>query len=225
MHRAGCLLSDHDHVLLPHVGADELQSFDRRFRHGTEEPSQALFGSIAGDAQKTATVGIDLVDQRQVFVATAVSDLIDADRLDVPDFSVDKASADDPLDGSVDGVPARSKDGRGLFPAQPLRPGSEENAIAVSAAVLAVSPRDLLDFHTACRAVDSPHRVHEEHGDAPQRHEFESSLAASVVTGTFLVTTAADRSTATVWLEADQDRGLVFVKTHRGVDKALCFST
>ena len=130
MHRTFGLLGDHRHVLTPHVRADELQAFDGGFRDRAKETTQTFLGSVTGDVQQATAIGVDLVHQRQVFVAAAISDLIDADRFDGPDFTVRQSPADDPVDRAKDGVPTGAEDHRGFLPAEsvwPKKPGKDEN--------------------------------------------------------------------------------------------------
>ena len=57
---------------------------------------------------------------------------------------------------------------------------------------LAVAPGDALHHHAATRAADAPQRVHEHHGDLPQRYELETPLGQAVVAGPPLSAARAD---------------------------------
>ena len=65
-----------------------------------------------------------------------------------------------------------------------------------------------LDLTVALRAVNSPHGVDEENRNLPQRHKFESTLWQSVVAGTLLAATTADRSTFLAGLDQNLERRL-----------------
>jgi len=69
--------------------------------------------------------------------------------------------------------------------------------------LLALAPRHPLDGHAACRAIDPPHRVDEEHRDVPERHELEPSRRKPVVSRPLLAASRADRPAVGPGLDVD----------------------
>ena len=117
-----------------------------------------------------------------------------------------EAPANDPVDGAEDGAPAGLEDRRGFLPAQSLGPGGQKDPQAVSRLMLPFGPGNPLDFDAALRALDSTHRVQEEHGDRPQGNELEASLCKAIVAGAFLAAAAANGTASPVRPNVDQDR-------------------
>jgi len=59
--------------------------------------------------------------------------------------------------------------------------------------LLAITPRHLLDRHSAGKAVDTPQRVNEERSDIPERHELEPLRWKLALAGPLLAAARADR--------------------------------
>jgi len=112
----GAVLGDQVEVGLPHVGADELDLPGQLAADQREELLEALEGAILADPEQADHAGLDLVDQRQVLMAAAVLDLVDADRADRIEGAPLQAPFDDPLHGLIDLLPAGAEGPGGLLP-------------------------------------------------------------------------------------------------------------
>jgi hypothetical protein len=71
---------------------------------------------LPSDPQMARALLLDLVDQRQVFVALGILDLIDADGHDRAELSVLEPPQHDILDRLTELVPATAERHRGLLP-------------------------------------------------------------------------------------------------------------
>jgi hypothetical protein len=56
--------------------------------HGGEESLERFDGSFSSNSEQTGDADIDLIDQRQIFVALGVLDFIDADGVDLAEHAV-----------------------------------------------------------------------------------------------------------------------------------------
>ena len=139
---------------------------------------------------------VDLVDQRQVFVAFGVLDFIHADGADRLQRAMLQAPADHILDGVAHLVPGSVERLGGFLPGELARPAGQKQHIGFGQLVLAIAPGNLLDHHAAIAALDAPHAVQQEHQKAPERDELKAPLGKMIVTRCRLVAPRADRRRA-----------------------------
>ncbi|NIS80662.1 MAG: hypothetical protein GTO14_10745, partial [Anaerolineales bacterium] len=92
-------------------------------------------------------------------------------------------------------LPRRAKGLGHVFPTETLGPARQEPAIGRRQLMLAVTPGDLFHLHPTPRAVHTPHRVHEENRNLPQRYKLEPPRWLTVVAGRRLVAVRANRTT------------------------------
>jgi hypothetical protein len=64
-------------VRFPHVTADKSKFVASLFAKPDKEAIDRFFRSLFADPNQAAATGINLIDQRQIFMATAVLDFID----------------------------------------------------------------------------------------------------------------------------------------------------
>lgn len=76
VYQASGVLHDYRHVVSPVVRADEFQILKGIGRYNSEEPPQTFHHTVLSDIQQTQEVGIDLVYQLQVLLASPVSDFV-----------------------------------------------------------------------------------------------------------------------------------------------------
>jgi len=82
--RLGAFLADHVQVGLPHIGADRLALGSQLLSDDGEESLEGFEGAFLANPEQAGESLVDLVDQRQVFVAFGTLDFIypnGADRL------------------------------------------------------------------------------------------------------------------------------------------------
>ena len=137
---------------------------------------------------------VELVDEREVLVALLPRQFIDADRVDAIEAAMLEAPANGVLDAAEDGVPARAKPPCALHPREHARPARDEPHERVGRVRLARRPRHQLDHDAAAEAVDPTHRVHQRHGQAPERHEREVAGVEHVVAWPLLEADRAESS-------------------------------
>jgi hypothetical protein len=77
--RLGTVPADHVQVGLPHIRADEFDLSSEFFPHEGEETLEGFDGAFPADPQQADDPLVDLVDQRQVFVAFGILDFIHTD--------------------------------------------------------------------------------------------------------------------------------------------------
>ena len=97
----------------------------------------------------------------------------------------------------------------------PLRPVSQEPARGRRQRILAVTPRDLLNLHTARRALNSPHGIKEENRNLPQRHKFKSPRWLPIVAGSGPLAFRTEGATVGSCDDRNLDLGLVFGSAQR----------
>jgi len=150
----------------------------------------------------------DLINEREIGMAAAPLDLVDADRLDARKIPVGHSPQDRMFYRAKYVLPARVEGDCRIRPRQPLRPAGQEPAVAGREVPLAGRPRHLLDDNPAGRAIHPPHRVHEEHRHVPQRHELKPSGCKRVIAGPLLAAARADRSAVGPRLDVHFQEGL-----------------
>src|SRR5207247_2617221 len=84
---------------LPHVRADEYDFGNDLFAHGGEESLEGFDGSFLSHPEQSGDAEVDLIDERQVFVALGVLDFIDTDGVDLAQLPVFQTPGDDMFDG------------------------------------------------------------------------------------------------------------------------------
>src|SRR5487761_2066318 len=105
----GATFADYAQVRFPHVRADELDLLGEVLADHVEELTEALNGAFLADPQQACRLGIDLIDERQIFVAPSVLDLIDTDGTDRPQGTLTQSPLHDILDGQANLVPGSLK--------------------------------------------------------------------------------------------------------------------
>src|SRR5215813_9445735 len=85
-------------VRFPHIGADEADLGDDVVAHGGEESLERFNSSFSAHPEQAGDADIDLVDQRQVLMASGVLDFIDANGVDLTERAVLQPPGDDMLD-------------------------------------------------------------------------------------------------------------------------------
>jgi hypothetical protein len=113
-----------------------------------------------------ASILLNLVDQRQVFVALGILDL-DTDRRDRAQLSVLEPPLHDIHDRLTDLVPGTAERHRGLLPRQLPRPVCQEQHVSLGQLVLANAPRHRFDPHPAGPAINPSHAIQQHHHAAP----------------------------------------------------------
>ena len=79
------------------------------------------------DPKQARDAEVDLIDQRQVFVAFGVLDFIDANRVDLSQDAVFEAPGDDVFDGVEDLFPGSAKRFGGFLPRKAARPAGQNS--------------------------------------------------------------------------------------------------
>ncbi len=190
--RGGQHGGDDVEIGLPHVGADDLDLRATFRTQGCEKTGERCGVAIFDDTEEATAAAVDLIDEGHIFVAFAVSDLIDPDGGDALQLPVPEAEIDDPFHRAADVVPAGVETGGGFLPAQAPSPGGEEMAVGVAAGMLALRPWDALHFDSASRAIHAAHTVGEGDGDVPDRNELKFAGEHAVVTGPTYPAAGAD---------------------------------
>ncbi len=158
-----------------------------------EETLEGFDGAFLADPEQSGEPLVDLVDQRQVFVAFGVLDFIHTNGADRLQGAMLQAPADHILDGVAHLVPGSVERLGGFLPGELARPAGQKQHIGSGQLVLAIAPGNLLDHHATIPAVDASHAVEQENQKAPQRNELEAALGEMIVTRRRLVAPRADR--------------------------------
>jgi len=147
------LLCDHVEVLPPHVAADEADARTHLGGERSEEAPQALLGPLLGHPEQPLRP-VDLIDEREVGVAAAPLDLIDADGLDAREIPVGEAPFDRVFYGTKHVVPGRAEGIGRLLPREPLGPAGQEPAVTGRQMLLAQVTHFGAVFRIFGRSVD-----------------------------------------------------------------------
>src|ERR1019366_3117743 len=80
---------------LPHIGADEDDLRSQVVADDSEESPKGFDGPLAAYPEQTDDVEIDLINQRQIFVAFGVLNLVDPDGVDSAEHPMLQPVGDD----------------------------------------------------------------------------------------------------------------------------------
>ena len=133
--------------------------FGQRFADHSEELLEAFDSAVLADPQQAGGMLLDLVDQRQIFMALGVLDLIDTDGLDRTEAAMLQPPRDDILHCLADFVPAGAERQGGFLPGELASPVRQKHHVGLGQLVLADRPGQLFDPHPASPAIDPPHVV------------------------------------------------------------------
>src|SRR5713226_7160272 len=202
------------------IRADKLDLRSELLSNQREKALEGFDGAFFADPQQAGEPLVDLVDQRQVFVAFGVLDFIHTNGADRLQRAMFQAPADHILDGVAHLVPGSMEGLGGFLPGELARPAGQKQHIGSGQLVLTIAPGNLLDHHTTIPAVDAPHAVQQENQKAPQRNELKTPLGKMIVTRCRLVAPRADRCRALSRSHVHFDAILVGAKARVLVDKS-----
>ena len=163
---------------------------------------------------------VDLVDQRQVFVALGVLDFIHTNCADRLQRAMLQAPANHILDRVAHLVPGSVEGLGGFLPGELARPAGQKQHIGSGQLMLAIAPGNLLDHYATLPAVHASHAIQQENQKAPQRNELEAPLGKMIVTRRRLVAPRADRCRALPRSHVHFDAILAGTKASVLVDKS-----
>ncbi len=203
------------------IRADKLDLRSELLSNQREKALEGFDGAFFADPEQAGDPLVDLVDQRQVFVAFGVLDFIHANGADRLQRAMLQAPMDDILDGVTNLVPGSVEGISGFFPRELARPAGQKQHIGSGQLVLTIAPGNFLHHHDAAvSAMDAPHRVQKENQNSPEGNEFEAPLGKMVVTRRRLVATRADRRRALPRPNAHFDAFLVGAEAGVLVDES-----
>lgn len=159
IHRVGTTLTDDPQVRLPHVRADEFDTFGQRLADEGEELLETLDSTVLADPQQSRAILLDLVDQGQILVPLGVLDLIDADRLDGAQIAMLQPPLHHILDRLADFVPSAAERHGGFLPRQLTGPVGQKQHVGLGQLMFADRPWQFFNPHAAGSAIDPPHAV------------------------------------------------------------------
>ncbi len=180
--RLGAFLADHIQIGLPHVGTDKLNLRSELLADDGKETLERFDGAFLANPEQAGHSRVDLVDQRQVFVAFGVLDFIHADGADRFQRAVLQTPANHIFDRVAHLVPGSMERLGGFLPRELARPAGQKQHVGLGGLVLAVAPGNLFHHNAAVAAIDAPHSVQEENQKAPERDELETPLGEMIVT-------------------------------------------
>ncbi len=218
--RIGAAFADHPQVGFPHVGANELDAFGRRFADEGEELFEAFDGAVLADPQQAGATLLDLVDQSPVLVTLGVLDLVDTDCPDRTQVAMLQPPLHHILYRLADLVPRGAERHGGFLPGQFARPMCQKHHVGLGRLVLADCPGQFVDPHAAGPAIDPPHAIQQQHRQTPDRDEFKAAQAEPVVGRARLMAARAHRLRTEAGPHVDLDAAAVRAEPCLVVDKA-----
>src|SRR5215471_13107117 len=220
MQGLGALLADELQIGLPHVRADKSNLRDNFLAHGGEESLKGFDGALLAYPEQAGHADIDLIDQRQLFVAFGVLDFIHADGVDLVQLAVCQAPGDDMFDGIENLIPRSAKGLGGFFPGEAARPASQEEHVGFGQGTFAVAPGHFFDHHGGtAAAVHAPHGVQQEDEKAPERDELKAPLGELVVAWSRLMAARTDRRRSLAWPQRNLNTLFVGAEPGAMIDK------
>src|ERR1022692_2432416 len=124
--RLRTIVADHIQVGLPHIRAHELDLCSQFFSNEGEKLLEGFLGAFPADPQQADDALVDLVDQRQIFVAFGVLDFIHADGADRFQRAMLQTPADHILDGEAHLLPESVERLGGFLPGKLARPAGQK---------------------------------------------------------------------------------------------------
>ena len=109
---------NHFEIGLPHVGTHEFDLLAQRLADHRKELREALLSTFLSDPEQSRAAGLDLVDEREVLVPSAILDLVNAESANRPELTMIQPPVDYPFHGIEDLLPAGAETQRGFFPRQ-----------------------------------------------------------------------------------------------------------
>ena len=219
--RLAGLPGDDAKVGLPHVAADESKPRASLLTEPLEKNQKRLCRTLFPHPEQTPDSRVDLIDQGDVALPSAPSDLVDADGADPPQISVLQPPGYRHLHRPHHAVPARMEDLRHFLPAQPPGPPCQKPHVGGGQGTLALGPRDALHLHSANRTIDPPKGIKEENQYPPKGNKLESTLRQTVIARSSATAPRTHRLSIVSGPNLDvQDQPVPFlVKTNRPVHK------
>src|ERR1039457_3486804 len=144
-------------------------------------------------------------------------DLIDADGLDPIELPIEDTPENREFHRLEHGSPTGVEDAGDFVPGEAFGPLGQEPAVSGGLVAFFDRPWHTLHRHSATRAVHSPHRVDEEHGDLPQRHELETPLGQVIVNRSLAATAGTDWSAVGPGPDRNLDRSIGRAAGHFGL--------
>src|ERR1035437_1699113 len=219
--RLRTIVADHIQVGLPHIRAHELDLCSQFFSNEGEKLLEGFLGAFPADPQQADDPLVDLVDQRQIFVAFGVLDFIHADGADRFQRAMLQTPADHILDGEAHLLPGSVERLGGFLPGKLARPAGQKQHVGFGQLVLPIAPRNLFNQHRATMAaLDAAHTVKEKDQSSPEGDEFEAPLGKVIVARRRLVAPGADRRRSGPRPDVHLDAFLVGAETSMLVDES-----
>ena len=142
---------------------------------------------------------IDLIYQGQVLVSSLPLALVHPEGRNSIHMAVRKSPGNCVFYRSKDVLPRGVKHFGNFFPRQMTGPSGQKPTITVRQLVLAVSPGNLLHFHTTFGTLHPTHDIHEEHLDLPQPNIGKPPYGSPIVARPFAVTARTNGSASLAW--------------------------
>ena len=220
MQRLGAFHADHVQVGLPHIGADELNPRGTFLSEEAEVALEGLDGAFPADPQQAGQPLVNLVDQRQVFVAFGVLNLIHTDGADRLQGAIVQAKVDHILDGIAHPIPGSMERLGGLLPRNFPRPPRQEEHVGFGGLMFAIAPGKFFRHHPATAAVHPTPAVEQENQKAPEGDELETPLGQMIVPRCGLLAAPADGHRTLPRTYVHLDAFLVRAEAGRLVDES-----
>lgn len=190
---AGSHLGDYAQIGLPHITANESQASASLSAKPLEKTPESFGSAISAYPKQSSLSGIELIDERnELLFALSPANLVSADGLDTFEITMSEPPFHCHLDRPEDILPSCLKGPCNLQPGKTLCPRGKEPRICGGQVSFPLGPGNPLNLDAAIQAVDPPHGIEEEYGDAPQGNEFKATLGLCVIAWPGFTTTGTD---------------------------------
>ncbi len=126
-------------------------------------------------------------------MASSILDLVDSNGFDARKVAMNDSPANYPLNGSINAIPTRSKNGCRFLLTQSLGPGSQEDPIRKCLLIVAARPWNSFCGYSALATIDSSHSVDEKYGYRPKWNKLKPTGSRMIIGRSFLAAVTANR--------------------------------
>ncbi len=203
----------------PHVGTDVFEAGAPFLAELLEERQKGVGFPVGPAPEKAPNPCIQLVDQREVFVALEDGNLVDSDLGDALQRAVLQAVVHHVGDGPIHTVPTCPEHPGRFAPGQSPGPASQKELVVVGQLFFSRSPGESFDMDPVERTVHTARRIEEEDLEVEQGQILEGPGRLEVIPGAFPAAFPTDRPSSFSGSDLDNHNILSFTLPEKDISK------